>query len=51
MPSLFSLNVNEPCHMVSLNRGLTVLDACSHIGETEGELPQLDAMEMKHEAQ
>lgn len=34
-----------------LNRGLTVLDAFSHTGETEGELPQQDAMEMKHEAQ
>lgn len=30
----------ETCHMASLNRGLTALDACSHIGETEGELPQ-----------
>lgn len=30
----------EMCHMASLSRGLTVLDACSHTGETEGELPQ-----------
>jgi len=36
--------------MASLNRGLIVLDACSHIGEIEGRLPQQDAMEMKHEA-
>ncbi len=30
----------ETCHMASLNRGLTVLDACSPTGETGGELPQ-----------
>lgn len=47
----FSLNINEPCHMASLNRGLTVLDACSYTRETERRLPQQDAMEMKHEAQ
>lgn len=39
-PAAFSLYVNEPCHVAALNRGLPVLDACSHTGETAGELPQ-----------
>ncbi len=36
-PATFSMNVNVPCHMALLNRGLTVLDALS---QTEAELPQ-----------